>query len=509
MKTFIVQLETHDDVISARDKISWAKARRVLLVWPRRGSVLDRPVDLLLLSRHAKQNGAQMALVTRSPQVKTHAAELGIPVFKSATQAQAVVWRRPRGSRRSPNGFEAQEHTPPDAAALRAQARALAQPDPFDARWLQNRWLRLAAFLLGLAAFFALALFFAPGAQVTLTPRRATQSLTIPVRADLSTRSAGASGSLPVETLTVVVEGRDETPSTGTARIAAAPATGEVLLTNRTDQPVTVPAGTVVVASGLAPIRFEFTASGTVPSGVGQTLTMPVRALTPGSRGNIAAGQIRALEGPVGLQLTVENPSPIRGGLDRPAPSPSTVDTKTLRDRLSAELEANAMDEILALLGSDRRLVEGSLRRVKVLEETRQPETGQPSDILEIALRAEYAVWVVREEDLQVVASASLNAVLEDGYTAVPGSLGIDFASSPRWQDGEARSASWDLRIEREVIAMLPEEQVIQAVRGRSADAARQGLSTLPLAAPPVIQINPAWWKTLPFLPFRIAVIVI
>src|SRR5574338_373405 len=113
MKTFIVQLETHDDVISARDKISWAKARRVLLVWPRKGSVLERPVDLLVLARHAKQNGAQMAVVTRSPKVKTYAAELGIPVFSSAAQAQGVVWRRPRGSLRSPAGFETPEHAAP------------------------------------------------------------------------------------------------------------------------------------------------------------------------------------------------------------------------------------------------------------------------------------------------------------------------------------------------------------------------------------------------------------
>lgn len=507
MKTFIVQLETHDDVISARDKISWAKARRVLLVWPRRGSVLERPVDLLVLARHAKQNGAQMAVVTRSPKVKTYAAELGIPVFKSAAQAQGIVWRRPRGSLRSPAGFETPEYTPPDAAELREQARALAQPDPFDAR-MQNRWLRIAAFLVGIAAFFALAMFFAPGAKVTLAPERITQSLVIPARADLTTRSAAASGSLPVEVVTVVVEGRDQAPATGTARIADAAATGEVLLTNLTDQPVTIPTGTVAVSGGVSPVRFEITESGTIPAGVGQTDTVSVRALTPGSRGNVSAGQIRGLEGPLGLRLTVENPTPTRGGLDRSAPSPNASDYNVLREKLTAALEANAMDELSGQIGADRRLIEGSLRLVEVLEETRQPEAGQPSDILQLSMRAEYEVWTVREQDLQAAAAAALNAVLEEDYTPVPGTLRIDFTSSPRWQGGSNRSASWDLRVEREAVAHLSEEQVIEAVRGRGAEDAIRRLNSLPLAAPPLIQMTPTWWKMVPFLPFRIAVVV-
>ena len=507
MKTFIVQLETHDDVISARDKISWAKARRVLLVWPRRGSVLERPVDLLVLARHAKQNGAQMAVVTRSAKVKTYASELGIPVFKSAAHAQGVVWRRPRGSLRSPAGFDLLEREAPDAAALRAQARVWAQPDPFDAR-MQNRWLRIAAFLVGMAAFFALALFFAPGAQVTLAPERITQTLAIPARADLATRSAAASGSLPVEVITVVVEGRDQAPATGAARIAEATATGEVLLTNLTDQPVTIPAGSVAVSGGVSPVRFEITATGTIPAGVGQTDTMPVRALTAGSRGNVSAGQIRALEGPLGLRLMVENPAATRGGLDRSASSPSTSDYTALRDKLLAALEANAKEELSGQMGADRRLIEGSLRLVEVIEETRQPAAGQPSDILQLSLRAEYEVWAVREQDLQAAAHAALNAVLEDGYTPVPGTLKIDFTSSPRWQGGDTRSVTWDLRVEREAVAQLSEEAVIKMVRGHGAQDAVLRLNSLPLAAPPVIQINPTWWKMLPFLPFRIAVVV-
>lgn len=41
MKTHVVQLERDDDVVSARDKMLWSKAPRILVVWPRRGRVLN------------------------------------------------------------------------------------------------------------------------------------------------------------------------------------------------------------------------------------------------------------------------------------------------------------------------------------------------------------------------------------------------------------------------------------------------------------------------------------
>ena len=100
MKTYIIQLESHDDVISARDKMAWSKAPRILLVWPRKGRILDRPADLFILQRHAQTLGAQLGVVSGDGDVRAAAAELGIPNFLSAVQAQRGSWRRPRGKRR-------------------------------------------------------------------------------------------------------------------------------------------------------------------------------------------------------------------------------------------------------------------------------------------------------------------------------------------------------------------------------------------------------------------------
>src|SRR5512141_814259 len=100
MKTQIITLESHDDLISVRDRMSWAKTPRILLVWPKFEKVTLRQVDLKVLQRHASSLGAQLGLVTRARRVRDDAEALHIPVFESTGQAQRVAWPKPRRRRR-------------------------------------------------------------------------------------------------------------------------------------------------------------------------------------------------------------------------------------------------------------------------------------------------------------------------------------------------------------------------------------------------------------------------
>src|SRR5512141_1081475 len=100
MKTQIITLESHDDLISVRDRMSWAKTPRILLVWPKYEKVSLRQVDLKVLQRHAASLGAQLGLVSRIRRVRLDAGALNIPVFKSTGEAQRVAWPKPRRRRR-------------------------------------------------------------------------------------------------------------------------------------------------------------------------------------------------------------------------------------------------------------------------------------------------------------------------------------------------------------------------------------------------------------------------
>src|SRR5258708_19815855 len=102
MKTQIIAVESHDDLISVRDRMSWAKSPRILIVWPKYEKVKLRPVDLLILKQHARYLGADLGLVTRLASVRRDAQGFRIPIFESTAEAQRAGWPpRPQSRHRT------------------------------------------------------------------------------------------------------------------------------------------------------------------------------------------------------------------------------------------------------------------------------------------------------------------------------------------------------------------------------------------------------------------------
>jgi len=79
----IIYLEPTDDIISIRDRVNMAEAKRVLLVVPPYSNALTRRVDLQVVQRCAAQAGIDVALVTEDGVIHSQARELGLPVFDS------------------------------------------------------------------------------------------------------------------------------------------------------------------------------------------------------------------------------------------------------------------------------------------------------------------------------------------------------------------------------------------------------------------------------------------
>src|ERR1700733_180183 len=96
MKLQIIQLEPYDDVISVRDRLSFVKTERVLLVWPRTSTILKRKLDLVLIQREAARRGARLALVTQDLDVIEYATELNISTFDTVNASNKAKWKRPR-----------------------------------------------------------------------------------------------------------------------------------------------------------------------------------------------------------------------------------------------------------------------------------------------------------------------------------------------------------------------------------------------------------------------------
>jgi baseplate J-like protein len=494
MKTQIITLESHDDLISVRDRMSWAKTPRILLVWPKYEKVTLRQVDLKVLQRHALSLGAQLGLVTRTRRVREEAAALTIPVFESTGQAQRVAWPNPRRkkfSRRAPRK---------DLRAKREQVSVR------EESWRLHPVVRVGTFAVGVLSVLVLVALFIPRAQVRLKPVSKTQSITLPVTASESVDTVFISGSIPAREKRVVVEGEQTVSVTGEGIVAQSKAKGIAEFRNLTQQAVTIPAGSVV--KSVDGIRFVTTRAGEVEAGVAKTIELPVEAIEGGLAGNLDAETINAIEGRLGLSLSVTNPEETTGGRELASVQASEADRKRVRDLLMKSLDERAREEFADEINSGDMLFDKTLKVSQVLSEEFDPPAGAAGSRLTLSLQVEYSILYASASDLTELAQLAMNASLPAGFHTASASAPVMIKSATNLSISENGSARWTMNAEREIVQFVDPAQVTQLIQGYTSGSAQSRLEkNLPLASSPHISLSPEWWPWVPIVPFRISVV--
>lgn len=507
MKTQIIQLEAHDDLISVRDKMGWGQAARVVLVWPIQRGFLARRLDLLLLQRHSKALGAQLALVTTDPDVRWYAHELQIPIFKTLRQAQSQKWRT---RRRRPRLRPERRTQPPDLAVLRQQMHLE------KTAWYQGEIARRGYYTLTLLVVLALVSGLLPGAKITLQPLVQEQELTLMVSAAPQFTSPSRTGQVPALPVSVVVEGRGTLPTTGQVLVPEKSAAGGVRFTNLTDQAVTIPEGTIVASlkrGNEDPVRFLTNRPTEVPARAGGFVSVPVIALNPGVSGNLPAGALAAIEGGLGLRVSAANLMPTSGGSSRTISGPAERDYQELHTQLANRLRQTALLEALSGLPEGSLAISETLVLEKIIEEIYEPAipaegaTPLPAEELQLTLRLAFEVWTVSQDDIKTAALAALDASLPEHYRSSTRSIEVAQISAP--EEGGSGSYSWRVKTSRLVYAAIDPELAVSLARSRTLKSGAELLyRALPLESVPTIEITPTWWPILPVLPGRIQLTV-
>lgn len=493
MKAHIIQLEHHDDVVSIADKISWSKTTRVLLVWPKRGTVLIRQMDMVLLQRKALRLGSQLGIVTHNRDVQAMARDAGIAVFTSAVNAQRRSWRLRRGIKR---------HTwkPTPRQPGRVPEREISRPSGDFAGWS-----RVVIFSVGIISFLLLVLLFFPTSVVTLHPQRQTQTLNVDVWADPVLKFVNMSGGIPAQWVSVSVDGHESAAASGSTLAANTYATGVVQFSNLTDRQVEVPAGMVVLTLGDPPVRFETQQTVIVPKGLASQVDCPIRALEPGSSGNVGADKITAIEGEFGLRLGVSNSQPVQGGGNVRQPSPTERDYEKLKVTLLEQLAISAKNEIAAQVGDDQVVVDGTLRQVNTIKNVRQPEAGTAASQLNLYMQVQFEALVVNKADIETVARTALEANKPAGYSAFGDTIISDITKSLVMQSEDV--ARWQINASRELIADYSINELRQHLLGkRVKDVPMLTASLINLVDRPEVRMTPGWLTWMPLLPHQIHV---
>ena len=497
MKTQIIALEAHDDLISVRDRMSWAKSPRILLVWPKYLKLALRAADLRILQRHASNLGAELGVITRRGDVRRDAQQFGIPVFASSAAAQRQAW--PKVGAGMPS-----VHRPRRERSELEAMRTTARPGP--RRWVSHPATRIAFFLLGVLAVLAIAAVFVPHATITIRPVSKMQNILLPVAAGPSIQAVSLAGGVPAYERVATVDGTQSARVATQSTIPDRPARGIARFTNLSQSDVTIPAGTVVYS--LSPTAIQFTTSNDthLPGNINAVIEVPIVSVSGGADANLPANAIRAIQGSLSLSAAVNNPQPTTGGTDRVAAVPSDADRQRLHDVLLAQLKAEAESRIReAQAGKDMALPD-TLKLVQITEETYDPEPGKPGNLLKLTLKAEFSEQYVKADDISQLVDATLDGSKPAGFLALPETLTSSLAEAPRADDTGV--SHFALQLSRRLVHDVDLDRAGAIVQGSPVrDAATRLQASFALAGAPSLVLSPRWWPWMPLIPLRTTVV--
>jgi len=494
MKTQVIQLDPHDDVISIRDKMSWTKTGRILLVFPRRKRLRLRNLDLRLLQRHAVLLGAQLAFVSRSGDLRRIAREEGIPAFRVVSVAQRKIWEKP-----APAEKTLRQSPLPDLWKMRGELYST------KTGWQNLPAVRIVFFTAAVVTVLVLLFLFLPSATIHLTPTTRLKNLTIPVSASPSVETVNLTGTIPARSITTFSERSRTARASGLASIPDATAIGKVRFTNLTNEKILIPAGTIVRTTGSSPVRFKTLFELTVTTGAGKSQDVSVLALTGGSSGNLPADSLVSIEGDLGAGLAVTNPAPTTGGTDRRVLAPTAADRARLREALLAEILSQCKDSFEATVAAGSLFFPDTLKVSQVASETYIPAEHQTGDTLSLTMNVQCQMQYASAEDIHALAEMGMDVNIPEGFEAVPQGTIASVADTPKTDaDG---TTHWKIQAQRFLRAQVEQTSAMELAQGRSLAGAALRLSAgLPLEASPDIKVKPSWWPWLPVFPFRISV---
>ncbi len=497
MKTAIIQLDPFDNVISIRERIAWSKTQRILLVWPNKGKIKLDPMEIILILRSAERLGAQISVVTDEPVIINQLKGLGVSIFSSIPEAQKKPWRKPKIRNRSITSKNSDRNW----NQINFDRKSQNQNKELSTlvRWI--------IFVVGLLSTLLIILIFIPSAHITLSPKLEKQTVQMNLRSDPSIKEINMTGAIPLNIVEIEIEDQLEGNSTGIIRIPDKKASGEVTFRNLSDKEVLIPKGTIVRTSGDPLIRFETIQEARLKPGIESQINVPILSLSGGTIGNLPVGSISTIESDLGGNIVVVNNDAIYGGVDIKTFSPTENDYENLKIKLLQRLEMKSLEGIRATNPQAILISDSTIKIDEIIAEERIPEVGDPAERYVLKIRAKVSGWVFTEEDIEKSIELVMNADLNNQFHSNQGDMDIEIIDDSVVLD--ENGLQWEVKATREISPNIDENFIIQNILGLKVDSAKSIIKNeIKLRTEPVIVISPSFWKYLPFLPFRINMVI-
>jgi hypothetical protein len=508
----LIQLEPYDDAISIRDRLAFMPAGRVLLVLPKRGKLLHRKLDLVLVQRQALRGGQWLALVTDDMLVHDNASALNVSSFFSVSQSERAPWKRPQDKLFVDRAGRPQPAIPAEELR-RVRRRRLRAVSPAQRQVREIARVVLVASLL--VALSVTLYLFVPSAEVRIYPAQSQINTVVRLLADPAATAINVeTGQLPAMVIIVDVKAQASIPTTGSRDIPSTLASGTVVFTNQTPQTLLIPAGTVVTTFGAEPARFRTVSDVTLSGGVGRTVQATIEAAptSAGSSGNVDANLINFVEGPLAQSVTVRNPQPTRGGSLRQSGVVTKADYDNLLLLAREKIKQTSLADFNAKLTGTQFIAPDTIRIVREQPDwiSYSADIGDPVNTLTLDMRAKVQAVAIDEAQARQATLASLSGRIPRGQQIVPES--VQFTRGALQASQENDRVPFFMSAAGSVTARVNVEHLRQRLAGVAANEVPAILERellLDPRRPPQIDLFPSLLGRLPVLPVRITIRVI
>jgi len=487
----VVYLTRQDSIDTACELLRFAQpGAQVWMVVPWRAAEFRMPLNVKRLQRVANDLALDLRLVSRDGRIRSLARENGLG------EAFRLPPRLASHAPRQLNSADLRTRVIPSDE--RPGRRYEKPPARFG---LGHAILGVAFVGLLLFLLYGVVAFFVPTAEVKLEPVSTQHQVTFTARANSRYRTVDEEQALiPLRSVQVIVEGRAETPATGSADVAEGYASGFVVFTNRTNEAVTIPKGTIVRSAAGGSARFRTTDEVTLPATLFATQRAAVESVEPGY---VMAGAytINRVEGPLASRVEVMNDASIEGGGSRRVPIVTLADQETLRNKLAQELQAQAYEQMVQQLAPGEFVPASSLE-VEIMSVEFDQYVNQQNDVASGNLKLVVRGSAVNEAHLRELARARLIQEAGGNVDLIEDSLQLTYSSDARVVD------TWvevDVQASAALVPTIDLNWVRREIRGRTVQQAEEWLATnLNLESAPSIAIQPEGWPRLPLLAGRL-----
>jgi hypothetical protein len=451
-----IYIDIDDEITAIIDKLQASQAKIVVLVLPKRATVLQSIVNMKLLKRAAKNANKNLVLITSEAGLLPLAGAAGVHVAKNlqskpeipsaplvpdeeeelaanvpTTAGDEVDKTKPIGelatkntTTQSEDTIEVDNNEPLAKAGTGASAAKTAKARKKDGKTkipnferFRKRLFLIGAAVIALLLLWFLAVFTLPKASITIKTDTTNQSAEVDFTASPSAQTVDEdSDTVPAKLAEQPKSESQKAPATGTKDVGTK-ATGTVTISNCTDAAITIPAGTAVSSNGLNFLtnntlqldEGNFSSGGVCKTNGDHIGSVGVTAQANGDQYNLSARSYTVAGQPANVKAAG---TAMSGGSSKVIKVVTQADVDAAKAKFASNDEA-AKQQLKKTLEGQNYFVIPDTFTVKDPQTTISPNVGEEGTEVTVSEKGTYTMIGVKEADLEKIIDQAVSSEID------------------------------------------------------------------------------------------------